>query len=75
MTKNISIISLLLLFAITLTSCSDSEEQKTSTLEEKQKQMAQEMVKNIQDPLEKANLAKELSEDHLRRTEEAVPKQ
>lgn len=75
MIKKTYALSLLLMFAMMFTSCSDSEEQETSALEEKQHQMAQQMKKNIQEPLDKANFAKQLSEDYNRRMEEAVPEQ
>ena len=75
MIKKLYILSLLRVLAIFLASCSDSEEQETSTLEEKQHQMAQEMAKNIQEPLDKANNANDISEDYNRRIEEAMQEQ
>jgi hypothetical protein len=75
MIKKIYTLSLVLLSLILLASCSDSDEQETSALEEQQHQMVEEMVENINEPLDKANLANEISEDHNRRLEEALQEQ
>lgn len=75
MIKKLYILSSFLVLAIFLTSCSNSEEQETSSIEEKQHQMAQEMAENIQEPLDKANHANEISEDYNRRIEEALKEQ
>jgi hypothetical protein len=75
MIKKIYTLPLVLLSSIILASCSDSDEQETSALEEQQHQMVEEMVENINEPLDKANLANEISEDHNRRLEEALQEQ
>ncbi len=48
-----------------ISSCSDSEEEQTTTLiEQTTERIAQEAVDKIQTPIEKANLAKGLQERH-----------
>lgn len=75
MIKKMRYLSLLIGFIIILASCSDSEEHETNALEEKQHQVAQEMANSIQEPLDKANNANDISEDYNRRIEEAMQEQ
>jgi len=67
---------MLLACAFLFFSCSGSDEKnEISELEEKQKQIAQETVEYIKTPLEKANLAKEISDDHNNMVEETLANQ
>ena len=67
---NICILSCLLLLGVG--SCSPSENDKEAQKGDEVKSTGQKLAEEIQRPIDKANLAKELTEEHNRKIDENV---